>query len=68
MKLTPWYPPHIKPVRVGVYETLRKGCFQYWNGEWWGYWSSTKKDAFGLNGGKSVFQHPRWRGLAHPPK
>ena len=44
LKLTPWFPNSIKPVRVGVYEIRNpwpvknpgKTTFRYWNGQAWG--------------------------------
>jgi hypothetical protein len=41
MKLTPWYPANIKPVREGWYEVRCKfknvcGGMHYWNGKSWG--------------------------------
>ena len=41
MKLTPWYPWSIKPVREGYYEYRGwqwDGSRMYWNGNQWGYW------------------------------
>jgi hypothetical protein len=40
MKLTPWYPGNIKPVREGWYEVRCEfknvcGGMHYWNGKWW---------------------------------
>ena len=39
MKLTEWYPPHIKPVRVGEYFApdfeYRDGDLRWWNGTEW---------------------------------
>lgn len=37
--MTDWYPEHIKPVRVGVYEVepgLRR-CYSYFDGQNWGW-------------------------------
>ena len=75
--LTPWYPPHIKPVHVGVYETDAEpndfpgsgSCYQYWDGSLWGY-CSDKTDFFLCpnDGYVSRYQSPRWRGLAYPPE
>lgn len=44
MKLTPWFPKSIKPVRVGVYQirdpwtqqSIGKTTFRHWNGRRWG--------------------------------
>ena len=39
MKLTPWFGPMTKPVRVGVYQRRHKALqfsvFSYWDGEQW---------------------------------
>lgn len=74
-KLTPWYPPHIKPVRVGVYETDAffevvdgVAVFQYWNGRYWGTYSGKEIKAATMSWWESKHQNVRWRGLAHPPK
>lgn len=65
--LTPWYPPHIKPVRVGVYETDSESeAYQHWNGEWWGYCAHNKELAFFVRDAKSSHRFPRWRGLKSP--
>lgn len=44
MKLTPWFPNSIKPVRVGVYEirgvagvSKTERVYRCWNGRMWGY-------------------------------
>jgi hypothetical protein len=68
MKLTPWYPGNIKPVREGVYMLM---CgfgvevgYQYWDGSYWGLWCSTPQDAFhfrGKCGAKD--QNGMWRGV-----
>lgn len=60
--LTPWYPPEIKPVRIGDYEC--KYCVErgatvnrhYWNGK---RWCMSRDDP--LTGLFSVI----WRGLRH---
>ena len=71
-KLTPWFPGHVKPVHVGVYQTCGMTSdtkrFQYWRGEGWGFCSYTAKEAdeaysLGLSGS----QKPQWRGLAKKP-
>jgi hypothetical protein len=64
--LTPWFPPHVKPVRVGVYqveddriepkilENIRP-IFSYWNGQNWSNMRGPKRERF-------------WRGLAIDPE
>lgn len=66
MKLTPWYPPHIKPVREGWYECVGPGGgylvrMRWVKSSWW-YTSSF----FGKSG--KVLVAPRWRGLEEEPK
>jgi len=48
--LTEWFPPEIKPSRVGVYETATKqeialnlSAINHWNGKWWGKMADTPK-------------------------
>lgn len=40
-KLTPWYPPEIKPVRAGWYHTssspMQYYLIEYWDGTRWRY-------------------------------
>lgn len=72
-KLTPWFPPEVKPVHIGVYETaepnLDSECFQHWNGSFWGLCSSSARYAAtnGQANGFSGFQQTMWRGLAKKP-
>lgn len=74
MKLTPWYPGHVKPVRVGVYERdyaenpkSSRPRFCYWDGAAWGCYGMTKDNAknFSL---ASAAQSLPWRGIAKEPK
>ena len=72
--LTPWYPPHIKPVRVGVYETDSEinhfpgaeGCYQHWDGQVWGYCAHRIDYCLTADIAQSRHQSPRWRGLKSP--
>jgi hypothetical protein len=64
MNVTPWFPPHIKPVRVGEYEIesvyadLGKTSFKApWDGTFW-----HSKEGYRL-----AEQDRRWRGLASDP-
>jgi hypothetical protein len=50
-KMTKWFPPHIKPVREGVYEISFKywpkkdaPMYAAWNGSRWSVWSHLIKD------------------------
>jgi hypothetical protein len=74
-KFTNWYPPHIKPVRVGVYQVEHPlsidAVYCYWDGKHWGYFkadvNAAAKDRWK---GKYVpthyapAQNKVWRGLA----
>lgn len=70
-KLTPWYPPEIKPTRKGIYE--RKGSrnmlgkYRHWNGVFWGGWNATIKGALRNQESPSADQSSHWRGLATDP-
>lgn len=60
MSLTPWFNEHIKPYRVGWYET-KTGVFQDSMMRWWdGYcWRlNSNPDGF-----KVLYQARTWRGL-----
>lgn len=68
MRLTDWYPPHIKPARVGVYSTLHDGHygFSYWNGSrWGGQWQTAEKAAENKEHALAD-QRKTWRGVARP--
>lgn len=70
MKLTPWYPPEVKPVRVGVYQrNLGEGSPTYsrWNGREWKFSRPTADEADEQTF-RSLWQYMDWRGLAEPPK
>lgn len=63
-KVTPWFPPEVKPVREGWYEAtlypawVRSGYPKYkWNGKCWTFGAIAVKD-----------QQRHWRGLASKPK
>lgn len=70
-QLTDWFPAHVKPARPGVYETdevnTGERCYQFWNGEFWGYASSTPAEAAEASHLKSMFQDDKWRGLSVKP-
>lgn len=67
LKLTDWFPGDVKPVRVGVYQT-NSHRFQYWNGQWWGFFMPNPEAALKFRSSKSASQARRWRGLASPPE
>jgi hypothetical protein len=69
-KLTPWFPGHIKPLRVGVYERQRAAfwtIFSYWDGKRWGFNHDTAADALRDRKFHSYSQGMPWRGLASDP-
>ena len=71
MKLTDWFPGHIKPVRKGVYiaSVGRNKFYRYWNGRWWSEgtfypslegWPDSKSKKCG---DKQDQARIKWRGL-----
>lgn len=63
-KLTPWFPPEVKPVRAGLYETRTFPGFsslRHWNGSWFGC-------VFDMHERSASSDDFEWRGLAEPPK
>lgn len=65
---TAWFPPHIKPVRVGVYET-RGGFagpwvkFQRWTGRYWCCYAPNAHAASKERLQSGLRMYPQWRGL-----
>ena len=66
-KLTPWYPPEIKPVRVGVYKIKISAnnsfdLYSHWTGQRWLHtaWSPARASEAK---GNSLYQNKTWRGL-----
>ena len=72
MKLTPWFPGNVKPVRPGVYQQMcgsnRNIGYQHWDGEVWGLWALTEEAALRYACIQAVTQNDPWRGLAEEPK
>ena len=73
-KMTGWLPPHIKPVRVGVYEIkytskVAHGSCMYatWNGFRWSCWSHYKDDLYHTRFLEAV-QDKYWRGFTEEQK
>ena len=66
--LTDWFPPHIKPVRVGRYHTGCGSCDPRYNEEsespynWW--WDGEGWRAFPNYPQQNEFQDRWWRGIA----
>ncbi len=71
-KLTPWFPADVEPVRKGVYEVdfgNRLSWFAYWDGQGFGYRSTTIKSAHDCRHYKTYLSgKTAWRGLAQEPK
>lgn len=72
-KLTPWFPPSVKPARAGVYKTKEPNnmqWFNYFNGLQWYLGSHNPTDA--LHVGPFDLLNAEWfagwRGLAEQPK
>jgi hypothetical protein len=71
MKLTPWFPADVKPVRPGVYKVkTRSGrpWYRRWDGKVWFVGSNTPKDAASKIEQLWFIDSRSWRGLAEPPK
>jgi hypothetical protein len=68
MKVTPWFPPYVKPVRDGVYE-----CENYWGellyARWfekhqvWSRYRRTPNDAKRSRRSGNAIQEKTWRGV-----
>ena len=68
MKLTPWFPSHVKPVHVGIYKT-RVGhwdseFFSYWNGRQWSIGYPSMKTAMMNKRTTAAHQSKTWQGIA----
>lgn len=67
MKLTPIFPPHIKPVRVGVYKTTCDDSaeipayFSYWSGRRWS--CACYSIEYVGSQRRSLYQNKSWQGL-----
>lgn len=69
--MTPWFDPHIKPAKRGVYEVesvaqIGQTFWAKWDGE---YWSAVKTHhaAARVERIKSHEQNRKWRGLCKKP-
>lgn len=70
-KLTKWFEPGTKPVRVGVYQTKFFSDdigYSYWNGKEWCWQKDTLAEASKNRVTFGSFQKKPWRGLAEKPK
>jgi hypothetical protein len=73
-KLTPWFPAHVVPVRIGVYEVDDEDGI---DGPWYAYWDGRKfgfrcwkgpQEAFNYRYDKTYLsEFSKWRGLAEDP-
>lgn len=71
MNMTPWFHPHIKPVRIGEYEVINEGILAWWNGTEWSWWyfsddTVASKEFHRKHIG--AIEKINWRGLAKEPK
>ena len=75
-KMTRWFEPHEKPVRVGVYQTKRLpqfACwvtegFSHWNGKEFGMQQSTTEIARDFPEYSEAVQDKSWRGFTEEQK
>lgn len=64
-ELTPWFPAHTKPVRVGVYQVSDSyGHYWYclWDGSSWSIARNTVRTAYRSDHIRSLYQNREWRG------
>ena len=73
-KMTPWFPPKIKPVRVGVYQIrfnfntyIKDPMYATWNGKRWSNFSH-REDGHWLNIYSGAEQKKIWRGFTEEQK
>lgn len=74
-KLTEWFPAHVKPAHVGVYEVRFLRCesvsvegFSYWDGRKWSETQpSAERGAMYQANFITGVQNKEWRGLAKEP-
>ena len=69
MKLTPWYPGTVKPVRDGVYERkfpLKNsvGFTRFANGRWYLSWDTLDRALRDDESVEGIWQDIKWRGVA----
>lgn len=78
-KTTDWYPPDVKPIRVGVYHVfpdnfaVPRTMFAHWDGKNWRWFSRSFVRAIRYGEPKiSIYMHKgigfKWRGLAKPTR
>jgi hypothetical protein len=69
MKLTPWFPANVKPVRVGVYQvrdTDTLPWYRRWDGAHWHIGAESVRIAAATS--MPIDSQLPWRGLAEEPK
>ena len=73
-EMTGWFPPHIKPVREGVYQIRFTGgrnidypMYATWNGEVWSTASQEKDDHYHTKFSYAL-QEKYWRGFTEEQK
>jgi len=70
MKMTPWYPPEIRPMRVGEYE-CHSNERRWFDGNLWSCAYLPHEPSFIKQAERqqvSSYQEITWRGLAEEPK
>ena len=69
-KLTPWFPPDVKPVRRGWYlrDYLSGPAYSHWNGARWSGGCLNLIDRAFVKHHPSHDQSMQWRGLAEKPQ
>lgn len=67
---TPWYPGHVHPARIGVYQRRSGGdpTYALWDGARWSFSAGTVARAREYDGLASLTQDRAWRGLAQEPR
>jgi len=71
MKLTPWFPAKVKPVRAGVYEIQEDELpvwYRRWDGKNWYVGDPTPEGAAQERTILASWFRAPWRGLAKEPK
>ena len=73
-KMTLWFPPHIKPVHVGVYQILFNysrpsdlKMYAAWNGRKWSNFDYSKTGSW-LSEFRDAEQKKLWRGFTEEQK
>lgn len=75
MKMTPWFPAHIRPVHLGLYlvdtDKFNAPNYRYWTGIGWSctYGSVANAKQFATNELPTIYgaDETPWRGLAVKP-